>query len=270
MLFDTHAHLHDEQFDGDRDAALERASQAGVEAIVNVGTDLETSRRAIALAAARGGRGPRLFAAVGFHPYDGDKVDAAAVGALRELAAAPAVVAFGETGFDFFRMRSSREGQERALRAHLDLACECGKTVILHLRSSRNAGPEAADAYDAALRVLDDYAGAGLRLVAHCFSGTPAHARALAARGYHVSFAGNATYPGAGSLREAARAVPLDRLVIETDCPYLAPQARRGKRNEPAFIRMTAETIARERGLSLEELAAAVGANARRLFGITD
>jgi TatD DNase family protein len=266
VFFDTHAHLTDEQFDEDREAVLDRAREAGLEAIVNIGTDLESSRHAVALAAAPRPGGPRLFAAVGVHPYDGDSVDAAAIEALRALAAAPEVVAFGESGLDFFRMRSSREGQERAMRAHLDLARACGKAAVLHLRSSATPGEGAADAYDAALRILADYAD--LRVVSHCFSGTPAHARALAERGFYVSFAGNASYKKADALRAAAREVPLERIVLETDCPYLAPEGSRGKRNEPALVRVTAEAIARAKGVALAELAAAATANARRLFAL--
>lgn len=293
MLFDTHAHLQDEKFEEDRGDVLRRAYEAGVHDIVNVGTDIDTSVKAVTLALASRSLagvigpdgvhhpvppGPRLHAAVGVHPYDGDKVDAATIETLRVLAArSEHVVAFGETGLDFFRMKSSREGQERAMRAHLDLARECRKAAILHLRSSQIAGqggargespPGAAadNAYDAALKVLEDYAG--LRVVSHCFSGTPAHARELVRRGFYVSFAGNASYPNAAALREAAREVPLDRIVLETDCPYLTPQPRRGKRNEPAFLRLTAESIARAKGIGLEDLAAAATANAHRLFAI--
>lgn len=265
MLFDTHAHIHDEAFNKDRDEVLARAAGAGVDAICDVGTDLHTSRRAVALAAGSGR--PRVYAAVGVHPHDADGFDAAALEELRALARSPGVTAIGETGLDFYRNRSSREGQDRALRAQLDLACETGLAAVLHLRSSANAGEGATDAYEACLRVLDDYRGR-LRAVSHCFSGTPALAHAFVERGFYVSFAGNATYPNAPVLREAAKAVPLERIVIETDCPYLTPQARRGKRNEPAYVQLTAEALAAALGIPFAEFAAATTANARRLFGL--
>jgi TatD DNase family protein len=267
MLFDTHAHLHDEAFQKDRAAALARALEAGVEAICEVGIDLLSSKKAVALAAAPPVPGPKIYAAIGIHPHDADRMREGAIEELRRLAGSPGVVAIGETGLDFYRNKSSREGQERAFRAQLELACDLGLPLILHLRSSAQAGDGALDAYRACLRVLDDYRGAA-RGVSHCFSGTPEIAQALAERGFYVSFAGNATYPNAAVLREAARAAPLDRILVETDCPYLAPQAHRGKRNEPAFVRETADEIARARGVAFEEIAAATAANARRLFGL--
>jgi TatD DNase family protein len=267
MLFDTHAHVHDKAYDADRTEVLARARAAGVEAICDVGIDVASSRKAVRLAAAPAASGPRIYAAVGIHPHEADRADPAAIEEIRGLATSPGVVAIGETGLDFFRNRSSREGQERALRAQLDLARDLGLAAILHLRSSASAGPGAEDAYRECLRVLDHYAG-GVRGVSHCFSGTPELARALVERGFYISFAGNVTYPNAPILREAARAVPLERIVIETDCPYLTPQAKRGTRNEPAYLRETAAEIARARGSSFEEVAAATAKNARALFGI--
>ncbi len=269
MLFDTHAHVHDEAFNRDRADVLARAREAGVDEICDIGIDLASSRKAVALAAlsAASGGGPRIYAAVGIHPHGADRAGEEALAEVRRLAESPGVVAIGETGLDFYRNRSSREGQERTLRAHLDLARALGLAVVLHLRSSATAGDGAEDAYRACLRVLDDYGGA-VRGVSHCFSGTPELALALVERGLHISFAGNVSYPGAEVLRDAARAVPLDRIVVETDCPYLAPQARRGARNEPAFVRHTAEEIARARGIALEEVVAATTRNARALFGL--
>ncbi len=263
MLIDTHAHVSGSEFNKDRADVLARARAAGVERIVDVGIDLTSSRRALALAAAE----DAVHAAVGIHPHEGDSVDARTVEELRALArSSPRVVAIGETGLDFYRNRSSREGQERALRAQLDLACELSLPVILHLRSSATAGEGATDAYESCLRVLDDYRGRGLNGVSHCFSGTPALARALCAHGFFVSFAGNVTYPKAVELHEAAREVPLDRVVVETDCPYLSPQAQRGRRNEPANVRLTAEWIAELRGVPVVQVERATTENARRLF----
>ncbi|HVY61789.1 MAG TPA: TatD family hydrolase, partial [Planctomycetota bacterium] len=157
------------------------------------------------------------------------------------------------------------EGQTRAIKLHFALARELGLPLVLHLRSSATAGAGATDAYESALELLRAEPP-GLTGVSHCFSGTPELARALVEVGFYISFAGNVTYPNAPVLRDAARAVPLDRIVVETDCPYLTPQRHRGKRNEPAHVRLTAEEVAKARGISIEELEAATTANARRLF----
>lgn len=263
-LVDSHAHVSDPAFDADRADTLARARAAGVTTMIEIGTDVETSRRALAHAA----REPGVFAAIGVHPHEGDSVGPETIERLREMArGAPAgkVVAIGETGLDFFRNRSSREGQRRALRMHLDLARELDLPVVLHLRSSANAGAGATDAYEACLAALRE-AGPGLRGVSHCFSGTPALAGELVALGFMISFAGNVTYPNAPVLREAAKEVPLDRILVETDCPYLTPQKHRGKRNEPAWVRLAAEAIAGARGAQFEEIARASADNARRLF----
>lgn len=263
MLFDTHAHVSDEKFDDDRDAMLARAKEAGLVGVVDVGISVETSERAVATARAHEG----VYAAVGVHPYDGQHVDEAAIRALDALCDDPNVVAIGETGFDFFRMRSPRDGQERGFRLQLDLAAKRGLPVILHLRSSDHGGEGASDAYEACLDVLSEYEGRVTPL-AHCFSATPEIARRFVALGGYVSFAGNATYPKAEVLRDSARVVPLDRLLVETDCPYLAPQPRRGKRNEPAFVRFTAEGLAKALGVGAGDLARATCENAKRLFGL--
>lgn len=266
MLIDTHAHVSDAAFNKDRAEVLTRARAAGVEVMVDVGIDVATSRRALAFANQHEG----VYASVGIHPHEGDSVDEAAIAELRDLARGNAkVVAIGETGLDFYRNRSSREGQDRGLRLQLDLARELDLPVILHLRSSANAGEGANDAYEAALAVLRESAR-GMTGVSHCFSGTPAHAKALVDLGFYVSFAGNATYPNAGVLREAAQVVPLDRIVVETDCPYLTPQRNRGQRNEPAYVAQTAEALAQARGMKTGEFAEAVTRNARRLFRLKE
>ena len=263
MLIDTHSHVSDSGFNADRAAVLARAREAGVATMIDIGTDIATSRRALKFASENDG----VFAAVGIHPHEGDSVDDATIAELREMARAnPAkVVAIGETGLDFYRNRSSRDGQVRALKAHFALARELSLPLVLHLRSSATAGEGATDAYETAVELLRAEAP-GLTGVSHCFSGTPPLARALCDLGFSISFAGNVTYPNGPVLRDAAREVPLERIVVETDCPYLTPQKHRGKRNEPAFVRLTAETVAQARGISLTELAAATTANAQRLF----
>ncbi len=261
-LIDTHSHVSDPGFNKDREEVLARARAAGVTIMIDIGTDIGTSRRAVKMAGERAD----VYAAVGIHPHEADSVTDATIAELREMArSSPKVVAIGETGLDFYRNRSSREGQRASLRRHLDLARELNLPVVLHLRSSANAGEGAADAYEGAVEALKE-AGGGLRGVSHCFSGTPALARALVDLGFYISFAGNVTYPNAPVLREAAREVPLDRIVVETDCPYLTPQAHRGKRNEPAYVRLTAEAVAAARGMLYEELSAAIMLNAQRLF----
>jgi TatD DNase family protein len=262
LLIDTHAHVSGTEFNKDRAEVLARAREAGLVGIVDVGIDLTSSRRALALAAAHAD----IHAAVGIHPHDADKVDEATLAAVRELArSSPKVVAIGETGLDFYRNRSTREAQEHSLRGHLDIARDLGLPAILHLRSSATAGEGATDAYESALRVLEDYRGA-VTGVSHCFSGTPALARALCDLGFFVSFAGNVSYPKAVELHEAARAVPLDRVVVETDCPYLSPQPVRGRRNEPAHVKMTAAAVAALRGVDAALVERATTENARRLF----
>lgn len=251
-LFDTHCHLQDAAFDEDRDDTLARALE-GLEGVVIVGDDVETSRRAVGLT-----RG-RVYAAVGIHPYHADAVTPEALDELRALAANPAVVAIGETGIDYSRYSTvPGEVQERAFRAQLELAGECGLPVVVHNR----------DAHDHVARVLDEMHAVPRGGIMHCFAGGAAFSERCVGWGFHVSFAGNVTYPKAHDLREAARAVPAGQLLVETDAPYLAPQPRRGKRNEPAHVRFTAACIAEERGMTLDDLAAQTTANARRLFAL--
>ncbi len=261
---DTHAHISDPKFNKDRDEVLARTREAGFVAIVDVGTDLPSSRRALRLAE----REPLVFAAVGVHPYDGDRFDDETRHALRELAAHERVVAIGEIGFDFYRDRASRAGQARCFRAQLELALELDLPVVLHLRSAAGAEPGGEDdAYAAARRVLAEYGGR-VRGISHCFSADTPTALAMCEAGLHVSFAGNVTYPRNAALREAARAVPLERLLVETDCPYLAPQPRRGRRNEPEGAALTGACIAEVRGMPVAALAAATTANAKALLGL--
>jgi TatD DNase family protein len=261
MLVDTHAHLDMSRFDGDRDAAVERARQAQVAAIVNVGIDLESSRRAVRLAAEH----DLVYAAVGIHPHYARRLDGTALAALRELAEQPKVVAVGEIGLDFFRDLSPRDVQRRAFRAQLAWAGELGKPVIIHDR----------DAHGDILDMLVEWAQemqtsplAGRLGVLHTFSGDLAMAEKAIEMGFYLSVSGPVTYPDERRLPEIVRAVPEERLLVETDCPYLPPQAHRGQRNEPAYVRLVAEKVAEVRGVPLSEVAEATTANARRLFGL--
>lgn len=259
MLVDTHAHLDLNKFDGDREAVVKRARQAGVAAIVNVGTDLRSSRATVGLAEEY----DCIYAAVGMHPHDAKRLDGAALAALRELAGRPKVVAVGEIGLDFYRNLSPPEQQRRAFRAQLAWAARLGKPVVIHDR----------EAHDEVMDVLTDWATglqdsrlAGRLGVLHTFSGDRAMAEQAIELGFYVSISGPVTYHNARRLPEVVRAVPLDRLLVETDCPFLAPHPHRGKRNEPAHVRLVAEAIADLKGVPFDVLAEATTANAQRLF----
>ena len=253
-LFDTHAHLHFPDFADDLPAVLERARAAGVTRLLTIGTDVATSEAAVALAA----REPHVWASVGVHPHDAADADDAVLAAIARLMAEPRVVAIGEIGLDFFRNLSPREAQERTLRSMLDLARRVAKPVLIHCR----------DAHEATLAILAEARVAELGGIMHCFSGDVAIARRCLDLGLLISLAGPVTYPNARALPDVARFVPADRLVVETDCPYLPPQGYRGKRNEPAYLALTAARVAELRGESLATLGPRMSDNALRLLRI--
>jgi TatD DNase family protein len=246
-MIDTHAHL---DACGDVAAVLERARKVGVERVITIGTGLESCRAALAAAENDSG----VFAALGIHPHDADGQDADKLDELRALLGHERAVAVGETGLDFFRDYAPRDAQRRLFDLQLDLAADARKPVVVHTR--------AAD--EDTLGALERFDGA---VVLHCFSSPPLLTAALD-RGYYVSFAGNVTYPKASDLRECARQVPTDRILAETDSPYLAPQPRRGRPNEPANVVHTVETLAETRGEDPAELAARIDANATAVFGL--
>ncbi|MCL4532084.1 MAG: TatD family hydrolase [Chloroflexi bacterium] len=268
-LVDSHAHLEDPAFAGEDAVLVERALAAGVGQIVTVGTDLATSRRAVATAA----RHPAVFAAVGIHPHEAGQLDAGALDELRRLARQPKVVAIGEIGLDFYRDLSPRPVQRAAFAAQLALAGELDLPVVVHDR----------EAHAEIVAALREFAAGhpGARGVLHCFSGDEGMAREAIELGFYISFAGPLTYANAGRLQRLAAALPLERLLVETDCPYLTPVPLRGKRNvpasadwhwrgdnEPANAALVAEKLAHLRGLGLAEVAAATTANAARLFSL--
>ena len=259
-LVDTHAHLDFSKFDADREAVVERARAAGVAAIVNVGTDLTSSQRAVRLAERYDG----IYAVVGVHPHGAKKLDGATLAELRELAQHPKVVAVGEIGLDFYRDLSPRDVQRRAFQAQLAWAAKLRKPVVIHDR----------DAHDEIMEVLSDWAAgqrhsplAGRLGVLHTFSGDLDMAEQALDLGFYLSISGPVTYKNARQLPDIVRALPIDRLLVETDCPFLAPHPHRGKRNEPAYVRLVAERIAELKGMSLDALARATTANAQHLFG---
>ena len=257
VLVDSHAHLNDPRLAPDLEACLERAGEAGVAAVITVGTDLGSCESAVELAARAADReaGPALYAAVGIHPHEAGSVRPAHFDRLAELAREPRVVAVGETGLDFHRNLAPRAEAEAVFRRHLELALEVGLPVIVHARRAHEA-------------VLDILEGLAVRppVVLHSFDASLPTAQRALALGCHLSFTGVITFPNAGDLREVARRVPLDRLLIETDSPYLAPQPHRGKRNEPAYVRAVAESLAQLHGLPLHEVARITTRTACRFF----
>ncbi len=254
-LFDTHAHLHFPDFDTDRDAVLARARQAGVRRMLTIGTDVPTSQAAIDIAA----RETDVWASVGIHPHDAGAADEAVLAEIERLAQQPRVVAVGEIGLDFFRNLSPRDAQERVLRRMLDLARRTGKPVVVHCR----------DAHAETLAILAAERVQEVRGIMHCFSGDVDIARRCLDLGLLISLAGPVTYPNARALPDVARFVPADRLVLETDCPYLPPQGHRGRRNEPAFVAITAARVAELRGEETVDTARRCSENARALLDVS-
>jgi TatD DNase family protein len=247
-LIDTHAHL---DACADRPSALlRRARSAGVDRVITIGTGIESCRTALALA----DRHEEVFAALGIDPHQAGGAEADRVAELEELLGHDKAVAVGETGLDYYRDHAPRERQLRLFEAQLELATAHAKPVVIHNR----------DADDDTARTLARFAGT---VVLHCFSSPGLLATALERR-YYVSFAGNVTYPKAQDLRAAAKRVPADRLLAETDSPYLAPQARRGRPNEPANVVLTLEALAEARGEDVDELAARIDANAATAFSL--
>lgn len=254
-MIDSHAHLF--LCEGDEDELLAAAAAAGVKRILNVGLDEGTNAAVVAAAE----RNPALFAAVGRHPNDAAGFDAAAAAAIAELARHEKVRAIGETGLDFYRDTAAPEEQRRAFAAQIEIALETGLPIVIHARDAE----EESAAVDEIFATLDARAP-GHTVVLHCFS-APARVADAAERGWYCSFAGNVTYPRSEELREAAARVPEDRILVETDAPYLSPQEMRGKRNQPANVVATARLVAEVRGVSYAELERTVEANAAALFG---
>lgn len=253
MLVDSHAHVDDERFDADRDQVLARAAAAGVSLIVNIGADMESSARSIALAE----QYQAVYAAVGMHPHDAKDMRESDYIQLERWTAHPKVVAIGEIGLDYHYDLSPRPVQKEVFLRQLDLARKTGKPFIVHEREAH------ADMLDIIRTAARDLKG-----VFHCFSGSVETAREYLKMGFYISVAGPVTFAKAAKTKDVARFVPLDKLLVETDSPYLTPQPFRGKRNEPAYVRLVAEEISRLRDVSLEELAEATTNNVRNLFSI--
>lgn len=255
-LVDSHAHIQGSEFAADVAHVIQRAQEVGVEKIVVVGGsgDLSSNQAALELA----NFSPGLFATVGMHPHDAKAVSEEDIERLKVLARNPKVVAVGETGLDFYYDHSPREIQIELFCRFIHMARQAGLPIVVH---NREAQREVAE-------LIRNEGKRELRGVIHCFTGDYDAAREFLDLGFYLSFTGIITFKNADSLRDVVRKLPLDRILVETDSPYLAPVPHRGKRNEPAFVRFVAETVARVRGVALEEVAHATSLNAQRLFGI--
>jgi TatD DNase family protein len=250
-LVDSHVHLDDRKFDADREAVIERALAAGVESMMAIGTghgppDLETAIR-------QAERYPFMLATIGIHPHDASKATPETFERLRDLARHPKVVAIGEIGLDYHYDFSPRDVQRSVFLKQLEIAAEAGKPIVIH---SRESWP------DTMALVGQCWHGRG---ILHCFTGGPQQAREALALGFHLAFGGVLTFPNADAVREAARITPEDRLLVETDCPYLAPVPHRGRRNEPSFVVEVARRLAEVRGSTLDEIAAQTARNFKQL-----
>ena len=259
MFVDSHAHLDGAEFDADREQVIERASAAGVKTILNVGTgdpDSGALERAVGLAESHDG----MYAAVGVHPHDARLYDDVAEERIRSLiTSSPRVIAWGEIGLDFHYDNSPRDVQVKVFRQQLRSARQLGLPVIVHTR----------EAEDETIEILRaEWSGSRLPGIMHCFSGSLTLAEQAIELGFFVSFSGIVTFKKADDLRDVARAVPLDRLLIETDCPYLSPVPFRGKRNEPAHVVAVAGCLCDLKKVSLEEIGKVTADNFARLFGL--
>jgi TatD DNase family protein len=254
MLIDTHTHLDDARYDADRGEMIVRAHEAGVERMVTIGCDLATSQAAVALA----DRYPSVYASIGVHPHEVKHITDRWYDDLRRLAEHAKVVAYGEIGLDYHYNHSSPEDQRVRFREQVQLARELQLPVIIHTR----------EAQEDTIRILREEGASETGGVFHCFSGDAWLAKDALDLGFYVSFSGILTFQNAGMLRDIAKTIPMDRLLMETDCPYLTPVPHRGKRNEPGYVRHVAHTLAGLLNSSIDAIAEMTAANARRLFKI--
>jgi TatD DNase family protein len=256
VLLDSHTHIDMSEFDADRDSVLQRARDAGVAAVIDIGIDIASSEAAIALAE----KHSDVFATVGIHPHDASTVTDADIARLEALAKHPKVVAVGEIGLDFYRNLSSKESQVDVFKRHLELASKAGLPVVIHSRNANDEVFEILREWIAGMKSARQPVG-----VLHCFSGDAELGKKYIELGFLLSFAGPVTYPKS-TAAGVAKEIPLDKLLIETDCPFLTPQAHRGKRNEPSYVSYVAAKIAEGKGVPAESVAETASANAIRLF----
>ena len=254
MIIDTHAHLDFPEYKSDLESVLSRAREANVGCIINVGTSLASSKKSIALAS----KFDNIYASVGIHPHDSSKVTEQDWQVLESLVKEPKVIAIGETGLDYYRNRSPHEDQQKVFRKQLALAKERNLPVIVHSRDS------SADC----LNILNEYKNGTFKGVIHCFSGSADTAKKCVEMGFYISFAGPITFSNAINVREVAKTVPIERLLLETDCPFLAPQPKRGERNEPSYLSFIIPVLANIYGISVRDVERITTFNAYKLFGI--
>ncbi len=267
MFIDSHAHLEGKRYDSDRDQVLARAKQAGIEAYLAIGNGdgPDTADCGIQLAERYSGKAeyPEIWASVGIHPHEASLANDAAYVRLELWAGHPKVIAWGEIGLDYFYDHSPRNVQQTVFLKQMELAHEANLPIIIHCRPSDNSD----NAWDDCLKLIaEHWKPTGLGGILHCFTGTVEHARRGLDLGFMISFAGNITFPKARNIRDAAQIVPLDRMLIETDSPYLAPLPYRGQRNEPAFVKEVARQIAELRKVPSEEIGAQTAQNFYRFF----
>jgi len=253
-LFDSHAHLNDRKFAEDLDEVVQRAEANQVSYILNVGFDIKTSKKAVELAQ----KYPNQYASVGIHPHYASMYNLEAERILETLAANKKVVAIGEAGLDYYRNLSPKEVQKEAFKKQIALAKKLNKPLVIHDR----------DAHEDTMEILKQERASDVGVVLHCFSGSAQMALECVKQGWYISLAGPVTYSNAAKLVQVAEVVPIEKLLIETDCPYLTPQAVRGQRNEPMYVKYVAEKIAEIRKKPVEEIAYHTTENAKRFFRI--
>lgn len=254
MLIDSHVHLDDKRFDGDREKLIQSFDKDGIELIINVGADLQSSIKSVSLSE----KHENIYAAVGIHPHSAKEMGDSTIETLRAFAKREKVVAIGEIGLDFYYDNSPRDVQRKRFVEQLNLAKEVDLPVIIH---SREAAGETFD-------ILKEAQDGSLRGVLHCYSGSVEMAMEYIKLGFYISLAGPVTFKNARVPKEVAKAVPLDKLLIETDSPYLTPEPNRGKRNQPAYVRHVAGMIAEIKGVPFDEVANSAAKNTKKLFRI--
>ena len=252
MLFDSHAHLDDRKYDLDRDETIAALQESGISYFVNIGADMESSENSVELAE----KYDFIYAAVGVHPYDAETVDENLIEKLKGMAENKKVVAIGESGLDYHYEDVDFEVQKNAFIKHIKLANELDLPVIVHNR----------DSHQDMMDILKEHKPKNAIL--HCYSGSAEMAKELVKMGYYISFSGTITFKNAKKVQEAATVVPLDKLLVETDSPYLCPEPERGQRNDPSKVRYTVEKLAEIKGITYEEMAKITSDNAKRVYNI--
>jgi TatD DNase family protein len=265
MFIDSHAHLEMPQFDADREQMLARARDAGIETIVAIGSGTGPGSLDCGIQLAK--KYPFIYATIGIHPHEAKLANDADFQELEQLARQSKVIAWGEIGLDYFYDHSPRDVQQQVFVKQMELARQARLPIVIHCRPSDNSD----NAWEDCLRLLrEHWAAAGLGGILHCFTGVWSHAKRALDMGFMISFAGNITFPKAQQIRHAAKEVPLERILIETDSPFLAPVPHRGKRNEPAFVKEVARQLGELRGLTADEIGLQTSANFCRFFKLPE